>query len=118
MQRFFAYAVVSVLSLLLLLFAACHSADTSNETPTITLTPVVTNLNENADTSSPIVVATITVNGESTWTETLLLLGSGEGFFEIVDNNLRLVAVYSAGPLITRLGTPQGSLVRTMLLAK
>ena len=47
-----------------------------NEAPTVTLTPVVANLDEDADTSSPIVVATITVNDDALGTESLTMSGA------------------------------------------
>ncbi|EMI21354.1 vcbs repeat-containing protein [Rhodopirellula maiorica SM1] len=63
-----------------------------NEAPTVTLTPVVTTLGENADTSSAIIVATITVDDDALGSETLTVSGTDAALFEIVGNNLRLIA--------------------------
>ena len=63
-----------------------------NEAPTVSLTPVVSNLNENADTTSAIVVATITVTDDALGSETLSLSGDDAGLFEIVGSDLRLKA--------------------------
>ncbi|TWT76611.1 hypothetical protein CA13_71070 [Planctomycetes bacterium CA13] len=71
-----------------------HSVTISdvNEAPTITLSSVVSNLDEDADTSSAIVVATIAVSDDALGTETLSLTGTDSGLFEIVGNDLRLRA--------------------------
>ncbi|WP_442506694.1 DUF4347 domain-containing protein [Novipirellula sp. SH528] len=63
-----------------------------NEAPTVTLTPVVTTMGENTDTSSAITVATITVDDDALGTETLSLSGADAALFEIVGNDLRLKA--------------------------
>ncbi|MCM2372825.1 DUF4347 domain-containing protein [Aporhodopirellula aestuarii] len=63
-----------------------------NEAPTVTLTPVVATLAEDADTTSAIVVATITVNDDALGTNSLSLSGDDAGLFEIVGSDLRLVA--------------------------
>ena len=74
--------------------SASHSINVidANEPPTISLTPVVANLAEDADTSSPIVVATISVTDDALGTETLTLSGADAGMFEIVGNDLRLIS--------------------------
>ena len=64
----------------------------ANEAPTVTATPVLTSLDEDADTSSAIVVATIVVSDDALGTESLSLSGTDAGLFEIVGNDLRLVA--------------------------
>ncbi|WP_419195275.1 cadherin domain-containing protein, partial [Novipirellula herctigrandis] len=71
-----------------------HSVTISdvNEAPTITLSSVVSNLDEDANTSSAIVVATIAVSDDALGTETLTLTGTDAAMFEIVGNNLRLRA--------------------------
>ncbi|MEM9366957.1 MAG: DUF4347 domain-containing protein, partial [Planctomycetota bacterium] len=61
-----------------------------NEAPSITITTVVGSLAENADTSSAITVATITVDDDALGSETLSLSGSDAAVFEIVGNDLRL----------------------------
>jgi hypothetical protein len=63
-----------------------------NEAPTVTLTSVVASLNEDADTSSPTVVATIAVADDALGAETLTLSGADAALFEIVGTDLRLVA--------------------------
>ncbi|TWU49211.1 DUF4347 domain-containing protein [Rubripirellula reticaptiva] len=63
-----------------------------NESPVVTLTPVVANLDEDTDTTSAIVVATITVTDDSVGSETLSLSGADAAMFEIVGNQLRLIA--------------------------
>ena len=74
--------------------SASHSINVidANEPPTISLTPGVANLAEDADTSSPIVVATISVTDDALGTETLTLSGADAGMFEIVGNDLRLIS--------------------------
>ena len=63
-----------------------------NDAPTVALTPVVTDFDENADTTSPIVVATIAVTDDAIGTETLSLSGDDANLFEIVGNDLRVKA--------------------------
>ncbi|TWU36173.1 Cadherin domain protein [Novipirellula artificiosorum] len=61
-----------------------------NEAPTVAITPVVTQLDEDADTSSYTTVATISVTDDALGTGTLSLTGVDVGMFEIVGNELRL----------------------------
>ena len=63
-----------------------------NDSPSISLSPVVTSLNEDADTSNPTVVATINISDDDLGVETLTLSGTDASLFEIVGNELRLVA--------------------------
>ena len=63
-----------------------------NDAPTITLTPTVLELLEDVDTSSPTVVATISIEDDSIGTNTLSLSGSDAGLFDIVGGDLRLIA--------------------------
>ena len=63
-----------------------------NDAPTVSLSSVVTNLNEDSDTSSAIVVATITITDDALGTETLTLSGADATLFEIVGSDLRLIA--------------------------
>ncbi|MGB7328872.1 MAG: DUF4347 domain-containing protein, partial [Rubripirellula sp.] len=63
-----------------------------NEAPSISLTPVVTNLDENTDTSSAVTIATIVINDDGIGNETLTLSGDDAAMFEIVGNDLRLIA--------------------------
>ncbi|GAA4451173.1 DUF4347 domain-containing protein [Novipirellula rosea] len=59
-----------------------------NEAPTVTLTPVVTTLGENADTSSgSIKVADIAITDDGTGTNDLSLSGDDAAMFEIVGGN-------------------------------
>ena len=69
-----------------------RSVAPTNLPPTVTLTPVVSSLDEDADTSSAIVVANITVNDDAIGNETLSLSGPDAGLFLIVGNQLRLIA--------------------------
>ncbi|EMI54401.1 outer membrane adhesin like protein [Rhodopirellula sallentina SM41] len=63
-----------------------------NEAPSVSLTPVVTTIDENTDTSAPIVVATITIDDDDLGSESVTLDGADAGAFEIVGNDLRLRA--------------------------
>ncbi|MEL7498301.1 MAG: Ig-like domain-containing protein [Planctomycetota bacterium] len=63
-----------------------------NEAPSVALTPVVSALDEDADTSSPIVVATIAVTDDALGSETLTLAGDDASLFEVVGTDLRLIA--------------------------
>ena len=64
----------------------------ANQPPTVTLTPVVSELDEDADTSSPIIVANITVNDDGQGTNNLSLSGDDAALFEIAGTDLRLIA--------------------------
>ncbi|TWU56569.1 Cadherin domain protein [Rubripirellula tenax] len=63
-----------------------------NEAPSVSLTPVITNIDEDSDTTSAIVVATISVTDDALGTETLSLSGDDAAMFEIAGNQLRLIA--------------------------
>jgi hypothetical protein len=64
----------------------------ANEGPTITLTTIVGDLNEDADTLSSIVVATINVTDDALGTVRLLLSGADAGLFQTNGTNLELIA--------------------------
>ena len=57
-----------------------------NEAPTLTVTPVVTSLPEDADTAAAIVVATVAVSDDALGTNELTLTGTDAEAFEIVEN--------------------------------
>ncbi|MGF1497893.1 MAG: Ig-like domain-containing protein, partial [Elainellaceae cyanobacterium] len=63
-----------------------------NEAPTITLTPTITDLAEDADTSADIEVAVISVSDDALGTHELDLAGADRDAFKIVDNRLYLTA--------------------------
>lgn len=68
------------------------SVTDSNEAPSVTLTPVVTDLDEYTDTSSEIIIATIVVDDDALGTAVLSLSGTDAAFFQINGNNLELIA--------------------------
>ena len=61
-----------------------------NDAPTISLSPVVTSIDEDADTTLPIIVATFTVSDDAIGTETVTIDGADAMLFEIVGTDLRL----------------------------
>lgn len=63
-----------------------------NEAPTVTLTPVVTNLLETFDTGSPTIVARIDVVDDALGSEVMAVAGPDSSMFEIVGNRLVLKA--------------------------
>ena len=63
-----------------------------NDAPTVTLTPVVTDLDEDTDTSSAVVVATISVTDDALGSANLSLSGDDAAYFEIVGSDLRVKA--------------------------
>ncbi|MGF1496276.1 MAG: FG-GAP-like repeat-containing protein, partial [Elainellaceae cyanobacterium] len=63
-----------------------------NEAPTITLTPTITDLAEDADTSADIEVAVISVSDDALGTNVLDLMGADRDAFKIVGNLLYLAA--------------------------
>ncbi len=69
-----------------------YTPPATNQPPTLSLTPVVTTLAEDADTSGAIVVATIALSDDALGTNSLALTGADAGLFEIVGSDLRLRA--------------------------
>ena len=63
-----------------------------NEAPTVSLTNLVNNLTEDADTTAAIRVADIVINDDALGTNNLTLSGADAADFEIVGNELRLKA--------------------------
>ena len=63
-----------------------------NEAPTVTVTPVVTSLPEDADTAAAIVIATVVVDDDALGTNDLTLAGAHAEAFEIVGTELVLKA--------------------------
>ena len=66
--------------------------DDVNETPTVSLSQTSTTLPENTDTSSAIVLATISIFDDALGSNSLALSGLDAARFEIVSGNLRLKA--------------------------
>lgn len=64
----------------------------ANEAPSVSLSSTSSSLSENADTSSAIVLATISVTDDALGTNSLSLSGADAPSFEIVGNSLRLRA--------------------------
>ena len=73
-----------------------------NEVPTITLTNLISDLGENADTSSAIRIADIVVSDDALGSETLTLSGTDAASFEIVGSELRL----RAGTVLDHIAKP------------
>ena len=75
-----------------------------NEAPTVSLSNTITVLSENTDTSSPLRVADINVIDDGTGTNNLTLTGADAALFQIVGNELQLVAGaaldFDANPLL------------------
>ena len=63
-----------------------------NEAPSLTLTPVVSTLAENADTGAALKVADVVVNDDGQGSNTLLLTGADAGLFELIGSELFLKA--------------------------
>ena len=63
-----------------------------NEAPSLTLTPVVSTLAENADTSAALKVADVTVNDDGQGANTLVLTGADAGLFQLIGTELFLKA--------------------------
>ena len=63
-----------------------------NDAPTVSLSANTGSINEDADTSTAITLATITINDDALGTESLSLSGDDASQFEIVGNELRLAA--------------------------
>jgi hypothetical protein len=71
-----------------------------NEAPTVTVTPIVTSLVEDADTSAAIAIATITVTDDALGTNDLSLAGADAASFEIVEDGTSTQLVLAAGAVL------------------